>query len=119
MYNLGTVKSSSVIHVPFSTFDRNGQSVTFTGTISNVKVYKETAATPTYTARASTAGMVLSKDIGDAGRHILRLDLADNSDAGFWAAGSRYFVALDDATIDSQETDGWLATFAIYTLTSP
>lgn len=119
MYNLGAVKAGSVIHVPFSTFDRNGQSISFTGTNANIKIYKETAATPTYTARASTAGVVLTKDIGDPGRHILRLDLADNSDAGFWAAGSRYFVAGDDAVIDSQEMDGWLATFAIYQLTSP
>jgi hypothetical protein len=50
---------------------------------------------------------------GETGIHQVAVDLSDNADAGFYAAGHDYFVELHNATIDSQTVNAWLGCFSI------
>jgi hypothetical protein len=96
--------------IVFSSNDANGAAVTFTGTVANVKVYKDGSTTE----RASASGMTLNKDFdGITGSHLLNIDLSDNTDAGFWASGSGYTVLLSGITVDSKTVNVWIGSFRI------
>lgn len=105
MINLGTVRPGSTIVVPFNTFDSNdpSASVTITGlAVTDIEVYKGTSMTQ----RASDSGYALIDtdgiDLdGVTGIHGVSIDLADNTTAGFWAAGSRYMVVIASITVDA------------------
>lgn len=65
---------------------------------SDIRVYKDNSATQ----RTSGAGFTMVSPF-DAivGLHLVTFDLSDNTDAGFWAVGSRYTVVLTaDETVD-------------------
>lgn len=102
--NLGTVKPGSTIYIPFDTYDKDdGSSITMTGlAVTDIEVYKDGGTTQ----RASDSGYTLLDTDGidfDAltGIHGFSISLADNSTAGFWAAGSRYFVVVSSITVDA------------------
>jgi len=70
------------------------------------------------TQRASDSGYALLDTDGidldtTTGIHGLSIDLADNTTAGFWAAGSRYWVVISSVTIDAQTVNFIAATFEI------
>jgi hypothetical protein len=70
------------------------------------------------TQRASTSGFTLLDTDGIdidtiTGIHGLSIDLADNTTAGFYAAGSRYYIVISSVTIDAQTVNFVLATFDI------
>ena len=116
MINLGTVRPGSTIYIPFDTFaGSTGAPITLTGlATSDILVYKDGGTTE----RASASGFTLLDTDGidfDAktGIHGVSISLADNTTAGFWAAGSRYFVVIGDVTIDSQTVRFIAATFDI------
>ena len=115
-HNLGVVRPGSTLYFPFDTFDRtNGAPVTMTGfAVGDIQVYKDGGTTQ----RASTSGYTLLDTDGtdfDAitGLHGYSIDLSDNTTAGFWAAGSRYMVAISTVTVDAQTMSFWHATFRI------
>lgn len=115
--DLGTVKPGSTILLPFHTFDSNdpSASVTLTGlALADVGIYKGTSMTE----RASTTGVVLLDTDGidiDAttGIHGLSIDLSSNATAGFYAAGSRYYVTIASVTVDAATVNFVLGTFYI------
>lgn len=111
MINLGDVKVSSVIDVPFYTKSQvNGSALTATVVLGDVKVYKNGGTTP----RSSTAGFTLSVDFNSiTGTHQLSIDLSNNEDNGFWATGSDYQVLLDTFTVDGQTLSKWIGKFSI------
>lgn len=112
MLDLGTVRPGSTIRIPFSTFDKDdGSSITMTNfAAADVLVYKDGGTTE----RASTAGYTATTDFdGKTGKHLIVLDLADNTTSGFWAAGSEYLVAVDSVTVDAVTVGGWVARFCI------
>lgn len=112
MLDLGTVKPGATIRIPFSTFDKDdGSSITMTNfAVGDILVYKDGSTTE----RASTAGFTATTDFdAKTGKHLIVIDLADNTTAGFFAAGSEYHVALDSVTVDTVTTGGWLARFRI------
>ena len=98
MIDLGIVQPGQTIYVPFQTYDSNdpSASVTITGlATTDIEVYKDGSVTQ----RASDAGYALLDTDGiDFDTPwipvVLSIDLADNTTAGFWAAGSQYWVVI-------------------------
>lgn len=116
MNNLGIVKPGSLIEITFDTFaGSTGASITLTGlAVTDIEIYKDGSITQ----RSSDAGYTLLDtdgiDIdGVTGIHGFTVDLADNTVAGFYAAGSRYFVVVSAVTIDSQTVNFVAARFSI------
>lgn len=112
MNYFGDYPTSATVRIPFATFaSATGASITMTGfVVGDVKVYKNGGTTE----RSSTAGFTATTDF-DAltGLHMLALDTSDNTDAGFWAAGNEYQVAVDAVTVDSQTVRFWVGCFSI------
>ena len=112
MIDLGTVRPGSTIRIPFSSFDKDdGSSITMTNyAAADILAYKDGSTTE----RASTAGFTATTDFdGKTGKHVAVIDLADDTTADFWKAGSEYIVAIDAVTVDAVTTGGWIARFRI------
>lgn len=116
MLNLGMVRPGETIYIPFHTFDSNdpSASVTITGlATTDIEVYKDGSNT----ARASDAGYALLGTDGidefGTGVHGFSIDLADNTTANFYEAGSRYFVVIASITVDAATVNFVAATFTI------
>lgn len=112
MIDLGIVKPGKTIRIPFASFaGSTGASAATTGTaVTDIVVYKDGSTTE----RASTSGYTFTVDFdAKTGLNLITIDLADNSTAGFFAAGSEYHVGIADVTIDSQTVRTWLARFEI------
>lgn len=66
------------------------------------------------TQRSSSAGIVVSTSFDtNTGLQLITIDLSDNTDAGFYAAGHEYSVAVADITADGQTLRFWLGAFSI------
>jgi hypothetical protein len=113
--HLGYVAAGSTIYIPFATFSSTGASVTITGlATSDILIYKNGSTTE----RSSVAGFTLLDTDGidfdgKTGLHGISIDLNDNTDAGFYAAGSFYMVGIASITVDGQTVNFWAATFFI------
>jgi hypothetical protein len=113
--HLGYVPASSTVYIPFHTFNSSGASVTMSGlATSDILVYKNGGTTE----RSSTSGFTLLDTDGidfdgKTGLHGFKIDLSDNTDAGFYAVGNHYMVAISSVTADSQTVSFWAATFWI------
>ena len=114
MINWGNIPLNSVIPFFFDAFaGSTGASITLTGlAVTDVAIYKGTSMTQ----RASDAGVVLLDtdgiDVdGVTGIHGFSIDTSDNTDAGFYAAGSFYTVVVASVTIDSQTVNFVAGTF--------
>ncbi|MBX9607277.1 MAG: hypothetical protein K2Y51_13715 [Gammaproteobacteria bacterium] len=116
MICFGNVPAGSVLPVIFDSFaGGTGASITLTGlAVTDIEVYKGTSMTQ----RASDNGYALIDtdgiDLdGITGIHGFSIDTSDNSDAGFYAAGSFYTVVVSSVTIDSQTVSFVAATFRL------
>lgn len=112
MIDLGAVRPGSTIRIPFSSFDKDdGSSITMTNfAVGDILLYKDGSTTE----RASTSGFTATTDFDSkTGKHVIVIDLADNTTSGFYCAGSEYLVAVDAVTIDGVTTGGWVARFRI------
>lgn len=104
-----------MIPFPFAAFGTNGESLTLTGlAVTDIEVYGGVSITQ----RASDAGYALIDtdgiDIdGRTGIHAFSIDTGDNTDAGFYAAGSLYWVVVDAVTINSQTVRFIAGTFRL------
>lgn len=110
--DLGTVTPGSTLRVTFDSYSgTDGSSITMTNfAVSDILIYKDGSTTE----RASTSGYTATTDFDSkTGKQFVAIDLADNTTAGFYAAGSEYLVAIDTVTIDGAATGGWLARFKI------
>lgn len=113
----GTVRPGTTLYIPFHTFDSNdpSASVTLTGlATTDIEIYKDGGTTQ----RASDNGYALLDtdgiDIdGITGIHGISVNLADNSTAGFYAAGSQYWIVISSITVDAATINFILATFRI------
>ena len=116
MISLGSVPASTTIYIPFTTYaGSTGASVTCTGlAVTDVEIYKNGSTTQ----RASDAGIALLDTDGIdfdliTGLHGFSIDLSDNTDAGFYAVGSWYWVVVSAITVDSQTVTFLAAVFRI------
>lgn len=114
---LGDFPTGQTIYIPFHTFssDDPSASMTITGlALADIKIYKDGGTTQ----RSSTAGFTLLDTDGidfDAitGIHGISIDTSDNTDAGFYAKGSDYWVVIDSVTLDSGTISFVAAIFSI------
>lgn len=112
MIDLGKVRPGRTLRIPFSSYNKtDGSSITMTNfAAADVLIYKDGGTTE----RASTAGFTATTDFDSkTGKHLAIIDLADNTTAGFFTAGSEYLVAIDAVTVDGVTTGGWIARFTI------
>lgn len=112
MLDLGTVKPGSTIRIPFSSFDKDdGSSITMTlFGVGDILVYKD--GNPD--ERASASGFTATTDFdAKTGKHLIVIDLADDTTAGFWTAGGEYLVAVDSVEVDAVAVGAWVARFRI------
>src|SRR3990167_5038780 len=116
MLNLGMVRPGSTLYIPWDTFDGGtGASITSTGlATTDIEVYKDGSMTQ----RASDTGYTLLDtdgiDLdGITGIQGISIDLSSNATAGFYSAGSRYWVVISSVTIDAQTVNFIAATFEI------
>jgi hypothetical protein len=116
MICLGTVPAGTSVYIPFSTYaGSTGASATCTGlAVTDVEIYKNGSTTQ----RASDAGVALLDTDGIdfdgiTGLHGFSIDLNDNTDSGFYAVGSWYWVVVSSITVDSQTVTFLAATFRI------
>lgn len=113
--NLGPVVVGATVYVPFHTFAAAGNSVTLTGlAVTAIEIFKDGSVTQ----RASDAGYTLLDTDGIdfdgiTGLHGFKIDLSDNTDSGFFAAGHVYMVAVSAVTVDGQTVNFWAAMFEI------
>jgi hypothetical protein len=99
---LGYRPASSTVYIPFTTHAQTGAAVAPSTAFeaADVRIYKDGGATQ----RASEAGYTMTSPFDSVtGLHLLAIDLSDDTDAGFYAAGSHYDVVLspNDETVDS------------------
>lgn len=117
MSHLGTVPAGTTLYIPFATYDSNdpSASVTLTGlAVTDIEIYKDGSVTQ----RASDAGYTLLDTDGIdfdgiTGIHGFSIDLSDNTDAGFYAVGSQYWVVVSSVTVDAATVNFIAATFRI------
>lgn len=115
MINFGKVKPGSTLYIPFSTFGTNGEALTMSGfAVTDIEIYKDGSTTQ----RSSDNGYTLLDTDGIdfdgvTGIHGFSVNLADNSDAGFYAAGSKYFIHVASITVNTQTVNFIAATFEI------
>ena len=117
MIDFGTVRPGTMLYVPFCTYDSNDPtaSVTMTGlATTDIEIYKDGSMTQ----RGSDNGYALLDTDGIdidsvTGLHGFSVDLADNSTAGFYAAGSQYWIVVSSITVDAGTINFIAATFRI------
>ncbi len=104
MMNLGDFTTAQTIYVPLTTYDSDGASITLTGlATTDIEIYKDGSVTQ----RSSDSGFALLDTDGidfdsTTGLHGFSIDLSDNTDAGFYAAGSQYWLIVNAVTVDTQ-----------------
>jgi hypothetical protein len=113
MQYLGDFDTTETVHIPFNTFTSDDPSASVTVTnlaAGDIEIHKDGSATQ----RASDNGVTVDIDFDSiTGNHMVHIDLSDNSDAGFYAAGSRYQVRLEGITVDGATLNVWIGTFSI------
>jgi hypothetical protein len=114
--HLGNIPAGTVLYIPFTTYGKtNGESITLTGlAVTDIEIFKNGSTTQ----RSSDAGYALLDTDGIdfdgiTGLHGFSIDLGDNTDAGFYAAGSFYWVVVSAVTVDGQVVNFVAATFRI------
>ena len=113
MYNAGDFNLTETVHIPINTFDSNDPTASVTVTnlaVGDIEIHKDGSITQ----RASDNGVTVSIDFdGITGNHMIHIDLSDNTDAGFYANGSRYLVRIEGTTVDGGTINAWVGGFSI------
>lgn len=116
MINWGVVPVGSVLPFMFSSYDgATGASEAISGlAVTDIEIFKGTSMTQ----RASDAGYTLLDTDGIdidsmVGANGFSVDTGDNTDAGFYAAGSFYNVWVASITADGQTVNFLAGTFGL------
>jgi hypothetical protein len=111
MRDLGNYEVGALVDFMWATNEQDGDSANPT-TAGSLRVYKDNSATQ----RTSANGITDTRGFDSlAGVHHCRIDLADDTDAGFYEAGATYHVVLAGAVIDTKTVNTVLARFGIET----
>lgn len=104
--------SHTAVCMPFDTFAASTGAPTATTNFANtdIVIFKDGGTTQ----RTSANGIVVSTSFdSNTGLQMVTIDLSDNTDAGFYAAGHEFQVAVADITADGQTLRFWLGCFSI------
>lgn len=106
---LGDFVAVATLRFMWNTNGQDGASIT-RGTNGSIRIYKNNSTTE----RTSSSGITDTEDFDSlTGVHQCSIDLSDNADSGFYAAGNNYFVVLAGAVIDTKTVNVCLAQFSI------
>ena len=109
---LGMRAVNSTVYVPWHSFAAatGAPAATTNFAVGDIQIYKNGGTTQ----RSSTSGFTATTSFdSNTGLQLIAIDLSDNADAGFYAAGSHYDVAVADVTIDGQTVRFWVGSFDI------
>jgi anti-sigma28 factor (negative regulator of flagellin synthesis) len=113
MFQAGDFNTTETVVIPLNSFTSDDPSASVTVTnlaAADIEIHKDGGATQ----RASDNGVTVNIDFDTVtGNHTVEIDLSDNSDAGFYAAGSRYLVRMEGVTIDGATINAWIGGFSI------
>jgi hypothetical protein len=118
-YPIYYVEAGDTLPHLFGSYDGGtGASITLTGlAVTDIEIYKDGGVT----TRASDSGYALLGTDGidefGTGIHGFSINLADNSDAGFYAVGSWYHVVIASVTVDGQTVNFVAFAFRIVSAT--
>jgi hypothetical protein len=113
MIYLGDFPVGGKVSFLWNTHAIAGESIT-RATDGTLKIFKSHATAATWaTERSSLAGVTQLEDFDATGMHSVYIDLSDNTDAGFYAAGNEYQVAIVGAVVDGKTVNVPLACFSI------
>lgn len=111
--HFGDYDTTETVDIPFNSFSSDDPSASATITnlaAGDIEIHKDGSTTQ----RSSDAGVTVSIDFaGVTGNHMIHIDLSDNTDAGFYAAGSRYCVRIEGTTVDGATINAWVGAFSI------
>jgi len=109
MMYLGDYPTSAIVRFMWNTNAVAGESIT-RGTNGSIRIYKNNSTTE----RSSANGITDTEDFDSlTGVHHCNIDLSDNTDSGFYAAGNEYMVVLQGAAIDGKTINAALAQFSV------
>jgi hypothetical protein len=109
MRELGPQEAGSIVDFTWDTNEQDGDSANPT-TAGAIRIYKDNSAAQ----RTSANGITDTRGFDSlAGVHHLRIDLADNTDDGFYEVGATFHVVLVGAVIDTKTVNKTLARFSI------
>ena len=110
---LGDYDTTETVVIPFNTFSSDDPSASVTVTNlanTDVYIYKDGSLTE----RSSSAGVAVDIDIETGtGCHWITVDLSDNTDAGFYVAGSRYVARLEGITVDGATLNPFIGAWSV------
>jgi hypothetical protein len=112
---LGDFVGTETLVFLLNTYGASNESITLSGlAVTDIEIYKGSSMTQ----RSSDAGYTLLDtdgiDLdGVTGIHGFSVDLSNNTDAGFFSAGSDYFVVLSAVTVNSQTVNKIAGRFSI------
>ena len=112
MIDLGKVKPGSTIRIPWGSYTAStgASSAASNYAAADILIYQDGSTTE----RASTSGFTATTTFDTlTGINVTIINLADNTTAGFFAAGSEYFVIVGPVTVDSQTVYFPIARFII------
>lgn len=105
----GNVTASDTITIPWDVVSLQSGSVTPT-TAGSIVIYKNNSATQ----RTSASGVTDTRTFDSVtGTNLLTIDLSDNADAGFYAAGNNYHVMVSGMVVEGLAINQWIASFSI------
>jgi hypothetical protein len=113
--NLGDFSVDQTVYVYFDSFDANGASASITGlAVTDIEIYKNDSMTQ----RSSDNGYTLIDTDGIdidtiTGINGFKIDLSDNTDAGFYAAGNDYTIVVSSVTLGGQTVSFIAGIFSI------
>lgn len=113
----GDFTTANTVYVYFNSFDSNDPSASVTISnflVADIKIYKNGSVTQ----RSSTSGFTLLDTDGidfdsTTGIHGFSIDLSDDADVGFYAAGGEYEIIVGTITIDAATINFNAASFSI------
>ena len=112
-YNAGDFIGTETVMIPFNAFSSNDPAASITVTDlanTDVVVFKDASLTE----RTSASGIAVDIDVDtNVGMHWITLDLSDNTDVGFYVAGSQYIVGMVGVTADAGTVTAWVGGFTI------
>ena len=105
----GDFATGATVRLMWNTNGQDGASIT-RGTDGSIRIYRDASDVQ----RASASGISDTEDFdGLTGVHHLLIDLSDDADAGFYAAGHDYLVVVVGAVVNSKTVNACIGEFSI------
>lgn len=108
----GDFATGTTVNMVFDTFAAATGAPTATTNFAaaDINIYKNLGTTQ----RSSANGITVTTSFDSiTGMQAVAIDLSDNTDAGFYAAGNEYQVMVTPITADGQTMSFWLGAFSI------